>query len=328
VVQPEVPVEVDVGVVTYETRDLTVAALTRLLEATTDVRLRILVHDNASRDGTADAIIRQIPAAEVVAGNRNLGFAAGMNRLIARSTAPWFLALNSDAWPEPGAVRRLVDAGERRPDVGVVAPRLEDGSGRLEYSTFPFPSVRVAAITAFGGYQRWWPRTANRLLLVGAWRHDEPRDVDWAVGAALLMRREALDEVGGFDERFFMYAEDLEWCWRVRQHGWAVTFEPSAIVRHMQNASGAKVFGDRRTRAHTHNSYRFYRRIHGPIDTAAYRALSIAGYARLYALARVRKDHGGRVAWAAHLRAHLSRVPPHDAPPASPAEGQPSSLVP
>lgn len=300
---------------TYNTRDLTVAALARLVESSSDVTMRILVHDNASCDGTAVAIARSIPAAEVVASDRNLGFAAGMNRLMERSTAPWFLALNSDAWPEPGAVRRLLEVGCSHPETAVVAPRLERPDGTLEWSTFPFPSLSVAAITALGGYRRLWPRTAKRMMLVGAWNHDEPREIDWAVGAALLIRRTVVDQVGGFDESFFMYAEDLEWCWRVCHAGWTVRFEPDAVVRHVWNASGRAVFGDRRTRAHTHNSYRFYRRVHGRGSTAAYRALSVAGYARLYAVARLRRDQAARAEWADHLRAHLSRVPPTDAEP-------------
>jgi GT2 family glycosyltransferase len=307
--------DVDVGVVTYETRDLTVAALTRLLDSTTDVAIRLLVHDNASTDGTAAAIAAGVPRAEVEAGDENLGFAGGMNRLIRRSTAPWFLALNSDAWPEPGAIATMVRAGEAHSRAAAVAPRLETPEGLLEHSTYPFPSVRVAAITAVGAYQRLWPALSRRLSLVGAWDHDEPRDVDWAVGAALLMRRTALDELGGFDDSFFMYAEDLEWGWRARQAGWSIRFEPSALVRHVGNASGRSNYGGLRTRAYLQNTYRFYRRTHGPLSTAAYRTLSLVGCGRLYLGARLRRDEFARALWADHLRAHLSRVSPTDAGP-------------
>lgn len=307
--------EVDVGVVTYETRDLTVNALRALLEGAPDVDLRLLVHDNASSDGTAEAIAAQMPQAEIEISEHNLGFAAGMNRLLARSSAPWFLALNSDAWPETGAIRRLLEVGDTHPEVAAVAPRLERPDGSLEHSTHPFPSLTVAAMTALGGYRHLWPRTARRLGLVGAWLHDEPREVDWAVGAALLMRRSAIDAIGGFDPSYFMYAEDLEWCWRARRAGWAIRFEPGAVVRHVGNASGASAYGDRRTRAHIHNAYRFYRRAHGATSTIAYRGLSVLGCGRLYVLARLRRDHGARALWASHLRAHLSRVEGDDGPP-------------
>ena len=158
------------------------------------------------------------------AGAENLGYAAAMNRLLDRSDGPWFLALNSDAWPEPGAVARLVAVAERHPRAAVVAPRLERPDGTLEHSTHPFPSVTVAAVTAVGLYKRLGHRRARHLLLEGAWSHDEARPVDWAVGAAWLMRREAVLDVGPFDESFFMYVEDLEWCWRARARGWEVCF--------------------------------------------------------------------------------------------------------
>ncbi len=301
--------------VTFNTRDLTVTALQRLLATTTRSTMRVLIHDNASIDGTVDSLRGQVPGVDIVACPHNLGFAAGMNRLIARSTAPWFLALNSDAWPEPGAIDALVAAGEANPSAAAIAPLLLRPDGSLEHSTHAFPSLSVAAITAIGGYRTLWPRLSNRLGLVGAWHHDEPRDVDWAVGAALLMRRSAIDAVGGFDESFFMYAEDLEWCWRVRAAGWTIRFEPAAVVRHVGNASGTQNYGSQRTRAHIHNSYRFYRRAHGRVGTLAYRALSVGGCGRLYLLARLRGDKGARTEWADHLRAHLSRVPSTDGPP-------------
>lgn len=306
---------VDVGVVTWNTRDLTVDALRRLLDDQAGCTLRLLVHDNASRDGTAEAIARHIPEAEVEAGDVNLGFGAAMNRLIARGEAPWFFALNSDAWPEPGAIRRLVDAAERWPAAAAVAPRLERPDGSLELSTHPFPSLRIAGLTAVGA-DRWLsPARAADLLLEGHWQHDVARPVDWAIGAALLMRRAALDEVGGFDPRFFMYAEDVEWCWRAAQAGWEIRFEPEAVVCHVGNASGAVGYGRGRTIAYLRNTHRFYRGAHGPAAAFAYRALCLAGSARLYLGARWRGDRSRASFWADHVRAHLRPVGGPDGPP-------------
>ena len=115
-------------------------------------------------------------------------------------------------------------------------------------------------------------------MLEGDWAHDRPRRVDWAVGAALLLRREAVGAIGGLDERFFMYVEDLEWCWRASKHGWEIWFEPAAVVRHVGNASGAQRYGDLRTKAYTANAYRFYEREHGRIGALVYRGINLAGY--------------------------------------------------
>jgi GT2 family glycosyltransferase len=163
-------------------------------------------------------------------------------------------------------------------------------------------SLAVAAALGPGVIGR---RRARELLLEGPWAHDEPREVDWAVGAALLLRRAAINELGGFDERYFMYVEDLEWCWRARRAGWAVRFEPEALVRHVGNASGAQAYGDRRTAEYLRNTYRFYRSTHGALWTAALRAGNFAGAVRLWAHGRVRGDEDmarhWRSQWAVHL---------------------------
>ena len=307
--------DVDVGVLTYNTRDLSVEALRRLVDTDQGCRIRLLVRDNASSDGTADAIARDVPEAELDAGAENLGFARGMNRLIARSDAPFFLALNADAWPEPGAIGRLVEAAAAHPRAAAVAPRLERPDGTLEHSTLPFPSVRVAAILATGAYRFLSPAQRDAMLLEGAWPHDRRREVDWAVGAALLMRREALAELGGFEERFFMYAEDVEWCWRAHRHGWTIWFEPASLVRHVGNASGRASYGDARTAAYMRNTYRFYRSAHGPASTAVYRGLNIAGTAGRWAAHRLRGNRGAAGYWKAQLRAHLVSTRGVDGPP-------------
>jgi GT2 family glycosyltransferase len=306
---------VDVGVVTWNSRDVTLAALARVLDAAGDCDVRLLVRDNGSLDGTADAVVRSFPEAVVDAGHENLGFGAGMNLLIARSDAPWFFALNSDAWPEKGCMADLIRAADEHRGAAAIAPRLLRPDGTLEHSTYPFPSLRVALMTASGA-QRWLPRRAREMSLEGSWAHDAGRPVDWAVGAALLMRREALDDIGGFDERFFMYVEDLEWCWRAHKRGWDVYFEPAAVVRHLGNVSGAARYGDRRTAVYMANTYRFYRDEHGPVATTLYRALNVAGAVRSYAVAVATRDPERARHWRHAVPAYLGRRVPD-------AEGRP-----
>lgn len=295
---------VDVGVVTWNTADLTATALRRLLDVDQGCDVRLLVRDNASSDGSAEAIAHAVPEAELEAGTENLGFAAGMNRLIARSDAPWFFALNPDAWPEPGAIGRLVQTARAHPEAAAIAPRLVRPDGELEHSTLPFPSLRVAVASALGP-GRVSEEAADRMMLVGRWAHDRAREVDWAVGAALLIPRIALEDVGPLSERFFMYVEDLEWCWRARRRGWTIRFDPSAVVVHVGNASGAQRYGDRRTRAYMANTYRFYRTEHGLAAEAAYRALNILGSARGYLRARRSGKPGDVAYWRRELGAHL-----------------------
>jgi GT2 family glycosyltransferase len=298
---------IDVGVVTWNTRDLTVGALRRLVDSYPADLLRLLVRDNGSHDGTAEAIAAAVPHAEVEAGEDNLGFAGGMNRLLERSEAPWFLCLNPDAWPLPGGIQALLAAARRHERAAAVAPRLEQPDGTLEHSTHRFPSLRLAAAAA-APPSLIGRRLGDRMLLEGAWSHDRLRQVDWAVGAALLMRRSAIESVGGFDERFFMYAEDLEWCWRARRRGWEIWFDPTARFTHVGNASGAQRYRARRSAAYFRNTYRFYRREHGAAAMRVYRNLNLVGSARQWAGARMRGDHEAMKYWRRVARVHRESV--------------------
>ena len=295
--------------VTWNTRDISVQRLRELLDIDQGCELRLLVRDNASDDGTADAIRERVPEADLDAGQENLGFAAGVNTLLRRSDADWFFLLNPDASPDPGTIATLVATAERHPDAAAIAPRLEHPDGTLEHSTYPFPSLRVTAYQAFR-----WPRLdtqqADELMLDGAWMHDRERPVDWAFGTALLMRREAIADVGGLDESFFMYVEDVEWCWRAHKKGWRIWFDPKARVEHVGNVSGKQRYGSRRTATHVRNAYRFFRREHGIASTAVWWLLHVLATSRLLVEALVRRDAHGRRLWSEHLRAHLGSLLP------------------
>lgn len=296
---------VDVAVVTWNTAEVTPKALRALLDSDQGCDLRVLVRDNASSDGTVEAITREVPEADVDAGRENLGFAGGVNSLILRSEAPWIFLLNPDAWPLPGAIGMLVLSAEQHPRAAAVAPRLENLDGTLQHSTHPFPSLRVAATVAFA-WNRISKQRADELFLEGAWAHDRPRKIDWAHGAAILIRREALDDIGGLEERFFMYAEDLEWCWRAHAKGWEIWFEPAAIVRHVSNVSGEQRFGKHRTRAHIRSSFDFYRRAHGLPAALSWSGLNVAG-AAIRSIGALRRGERKRARyWLDYAAANLT----------------------
>jgi len=148
---------------------------------------------------------------------------------------------------------------------------------------------------------------ADELMLEDDWTHERARAVDWAVGAALLLRREAIDAIGGLDERFFMYVEDLEWCWRATKRGWEIWFEPRALVRHVGNASGAQRYGARRTKTYSANAYAFFEREHGRLASIAYRGLNLAGSGLQYLKARRARDRDLAGYWRGQIAANLVR---------------------
>jgi GT2 family glycosyltransferase len=156
--------------------------------------------------------------------------------------------------------------------------------------------------------QRLSDKRAEELMLEDSWAHDKRRRVDWAVGAALLLRREAVEAIGGFDESFFMYVEDLEWCWRATRRGWEIYFEPTALVRHLGNASGFQRYGERRSKVQMANAYTFFAREHGQIATLAYRGLNLAGSGIRYVAARLARDEQLAHYWRVQVAANLVRA--------------------
>jgi GT2 family glycosyltransferase len=204
------------------------------------------------------------------------------------------LLLNSDAWPEPGAIERLIECAQRHPRAAVVAPRLVRPDGALEQSTWPFPSLRTAASSAV---------RAGRYV----WDHDVERDVDWAVGAVWLLRRAALESVGELDDSLFMYAEDLDWCWRAHDAGWQVWFTPTAVFRHVGNASGSTKFGAGRSAAWINNSIRVHHKHRSLPVTLSWQAVNAAGAMIAAWRARRRDNPDLERIWRAQARQWLRR---------------------
>ncbi len=162
---------------------------------------------------------------------------AGNNAGMELAGGRWFFLLNPDAWVVGDGLDRLVEFADARPRAAVVGPRLRNPDGSLQRSARAFPTVwRLATEYLF--IRKLAPRSSRlNPLYVGGFDHDEAREVDWVSGAALLVRREAADEVGLFDEGYFMFSEEADWMFRFRAAGWTVWFTPDAEVVHVGGAS-------------------------------------------------------------------------------------------
>ena len=223
-------------VVSYNTAELTVRCLSVLVADLAGVRSELIVIDNGSADGSVPAVRAAIPGAVVIESGRNAGFGAANNVGLARARGEFVLLLNSDAFVEPGAVAALIDCLRRHPRAAVAGPRLLNADGSLQRSCFRFVSPIRALLENL-----WLSRLAGPARWAGdysRWPHDVETDVDWVVGACMLVRRTAYEAVGGFDERFFMYAEETDWQHRMRAAGLGVVFCPAARVTHLGGASG------------------------------------------------------------------------------------------
>jgi N-acetylglucosaminyl-diphospho-decaprenol L-rhamnosyltransferase len=198
----------------------------------------VVVADNASIDGSEAAVRAADPDVRYVQTGSNLGYGGGCNRGAAHTdpSTPYLLCLNPDALLQPGALKGLVAVLEARPEVGIVGPRIVDADGVLYPSVRTFPNLVDAVGHAFLGLV-WSGNPFTRRYRMLDWDHDRAGDVDWVSGSCFLVRRAAWDAIGGFDEGYFMYAEDSDLCWRAHRAGWAVAFEPSAEAVHVQGVS-------------------------------------------------------------------------------------------
>lgn len=271
-------VAVAVAVVSWNTRELLAECLQSLQPDVEAGLASVCVVDNASTDGSAAMAEERFPWARVIASEENLGFGPAVN-LVARDTdARWIAPANADVALTPGALERLLAAGEAEPRAGAVAPRLLMPDGGTQHSVHPFPTPWLGL--GFNlGLARLVPGLGDRLCLEGYWDPDRPRAVDWAHGAFLIVRRDAFEQVGGFDPAQWLYAEDLDLGWRLRKGGWTTLYEPGAQVRHEVSAATRQAFADDRQARHISAAYRWMARRQGSSATAIYAALNWLGSA-------------------------------------------------
>jgi GT2 family glycosyltransferase len=226
-------------IVSFNARTDLENCLMSLASAAPSIAHDITVVDNASPDGSAQAVRARFPAVRVIALDRNVGFAAGNNAGIKATTGDRILLLNSDTIVRPGAIDRLVVRLDAHPDAAVAGPHLVDISGRTEISwgsmMTPFTEMKQKWIGRL--YERRFGPMERRISRLAA----TERYVDWVSGACLLVHRRDAEAVGLLDERFFLYTEDVDFCASLRARGRRVLFVPSVTVTHLRGRSRATV---------------------------------------------------------------------------------------
>jgi N-acetylglucosaminyl-diphospho-decaprenol L-rhamnosyltransferase len=222
--------EVSVVVVTYDALPWIEQCLETVGGAET------IVVDHGSADGTVAFVRGRFPQVEVVE-QENRGLAFGWNAGVARTSGRYVLLLNADAWLDPGALDALVAFADAHPKAAVVGPRLRNPDGTLQRSVRGFPTLwRIA--TEYFFLRKLAPRSrALNAFYAGGFDHDGVVEADFLMGAVLLVRRAAIDEVGPADEGFFLFSEETDWCYRFRAAGWQVLFFPGAGATHVLGAS-------------------------------------------------------------------------------------------
>lgn len=234
--------KVTIAIVSWNTRDLLRRCLDSLAPEVERGVAEVWVVDNASTDGSPDLVREEFDWVRLVASGENLGFGKAINLVARQTRSEWVATANADIALRPGALDTLLATGARDPGAGVIAPRLVLPTGETQHSVFAFPTILFSFFLASGAF-RLSKTIGDRRAFPGYWDTERARRVPWAIAAFLLVRRTAWDDVGGFDERQWMYAEDLDIGWRLHQHGWATRYEPRAEVDHESAASTSQLFG-------------------------------------------------------------------------------------
>jgi GT2 family glycosyltransferase len=255
-------VDLSILIVNWNTRQLLLDCLQSLADARLAVSSEVIVVDNASADGSADAVAAAFPGVRLVRNSRNVGFAAANNQAYRESSGRHVLLLNSDTLVPAGSLERLVAHLDAHPRVGIVGPQLVYGDGSYQISALRF-SRPWDVFYEYARFPRQLQPAAQkaprRLIPLDP---VEATPVEYVMGAALLIRRAVVEAIGLMDEGYFMYAEEVDWCFRAHKAGWEVHYLPTALVTHLGGKSTEQV-PDRMLAARFASTFRFMRLHYG-----------------------------------------------------------------
>jgi GT2 family glycosyltransferase len=230
--------EVTVIIVSYNTRELTLAAVRTLLANSPGLAMRVVVFDNASSDGSAEAVAHAFPQVEVIANPENIGFAAANNLIAAEATTPYICLLNPDTETHPGAINALLAFAKAHPEAGIVGGRTVFRDGSLNPASCWRKITPWTLVTSILGLPRLFPHSnLFNPEAMGGWKRDSVREVDIVVGCLMMVPTPVWKQLGGFDERFFMYGEDADLSLRARKLGYRPMITPDATIMHIVGAS-------------------------------------------------------------------------------------------
>lgn len=272
--------DLSIVIVNWNVRDLLRQCLNSILADLQTCTLEIIVIDNASTDGSVEMVRQKFPQVRLIASEVNLGYTGGNNLGITTSQGRYILLLNPDTEVVGNAPSQMVAYMDAHPNVGALGPQLLNPDGSVQSSRRRFPTLCTAFVESTV-IQQWWPD--NRILR-RYYVQDRPDDaiseVDWVTGACILLRREAVEQVGLLDDDFFMYSEELDWCRRARDAGWKVVYLPTAQVIHHEGKSSEQVLPFRHIRFQT-SKIHYFRKHHGRWAGALVRTFLLLNYVYL-----------------------------------------------
>jgi len=269
-------IDLSIVVVNWNVRNLLRRCLASILAAGWP-GLEVIVVDNASHDGSPDMVRVEFPTVTLIANPRNRGFPAANNQGLTAARGRVVMTLNPDTEIAGDALARMVAYLDAHLDVGAVGPQLLDPDGSIQSSRRRFPTLATALFESTW-LQGLAPRGILRRYTVEDVTPDTAHEVDWVTGACIAIRREVLAKVGGLDEGFFMYSEEMDWCRRIKQAGWKIVYLPEARVVHHAGKSSEQAVAARHIHFQT-SKVRYFRKYHGRPQAGALRLALLAMYA-------------------------------------------------
>jgi N-acetylglucosaminyl-diphospho-decaprenol L-rhamnosyltransferase len=283
--------DLSVVVVSYNRRDLLVRCLESVEADAAALDAEVIVVDNASQDGSARMVAETFPGVHLIANEQNVGFGKANNQAFAVARGRYLLVLNPDTTVPPGTLAALVGVADAHPEAGLVGPRLEFEDGAFQHSAFRFPDWKQALF----GFFDVVPENSEINGRYPAEQLAQPFLAEHLLGACLLLRREALEQVGSFAPEYFMYFEETDLCFRLRRAGWQNLYAPDVRVVHIRGGSTSAV-SETMSVAFHRSQATFYRRNRGLAGYVVLKAIVWPGTA--YRLARsLRAYVRGRIGW-------------------------------
>lgn len=249
-------------IVNYYAKNLLKKCLESIFKYEKNTDFEVIVVDNDSKDHSQEMVKGNFPHVKLIENKRNLGFSHGCNQGIRESQGRYILLLNPDTELTSGGFKKMIDFMDSKPEIGICGPRMMDGNGNLQFSCRSFPFYLTAISSSQSVLNRIFPKNPlSRKYLLKDQDHSQTREVDWVSGSCLLAKREMLEKVGLLDQRFYMYVEDVDLCYRAKKFGFSVFYSPQVVVIHHIGKSTQK----RRFAMlveHHRSMYYFYRKHH------------------------------------------------------------------
>jgi hypothetical protein len=272
--QPEL-FDLSIIILNWNTRDMMATCIDAIVQHGVGIAYEVVVVDNASTDGSQDMLAMRFPWVRLIQNTENVGFAKANNRGMRESRGANLLLLNTDAFVQAGSLQAMLHVLQAQPRAGLVGAHLRNADGSFQASHTPFPNLGQEFLILSGlGRKLFGPHYPSQ----GPDERAGPQQADYVEGAALLVRREAFEQAGGLDEGFFMYAEEVDWCFTLKRAGWQVWYAPDARITHLGGGSSKNRKTAREADLYR-SRVRFFRKHYGAAQANALKTLIVASVA-------------------------------------------------